>query len=158
MDAEAVALGAGAVVGVEGEGARLELGHVDAAVGAGHGGREEGLFVISRPGLLQADQDEAVGHRESRRDGGSAGAGVVLERDAWRARRCVAAGSDRQRLEDDAVDDGFDRVVLALLRAACLRRARSSRRRCGRGSPSCRALRALRGTRLCGRAPSARAR
>jgi hypothetical protein len=35
--AEAVALGACAEGGVEGEAARLELGHVEAAVGAGHG-------------------------------------------------------------------------------------------------------------------------
>ena len=41
--AEAVAVGAGAVVGVEGEAAGLEAGDVDAAVGAGHGGGVEGL-------------------------------------------------------------------------------------------------------------------
>ena len=44
--AEAVALRAGAVVGVEGEAAGLELGDVDAAVGAGHGGAVEGLFGV----------------------------------------------------------------------------------------------------------------
>ncbi len=43
--AEAVALGAGAVVGVEGEAAGLEAGDVDAAVGAGHGGGVEGLVL-----------------------------------------------------------------------------------------------------------------
>ena len=38
--AEAVALGTGAEGGVEAEAARLEFGNVEAAIGAGHGGRE----------------------------------------------------------------------------------------------------------------------
>ncbi len=44
--AEAVALRAGAEGGVEAEAARLEFGHVEAAVGAGHGGGEELLFAV----------------------------------------------------------------------------------------------------------------
>ena len=56
--AEAVALGAGAEGGVEAEAARLELGHVEAAVGAGHGGGEQ-LLVLAVP--ANGDEDEAVG-------------------------------------------------------------------------------------------------
>ena len=48
--AEAVALGAGAVGGVEGEAAGLELGHVDAAVGAGHRGASRGSRSARRLG------------------------------------------------------------------------------------------------------------
>ena len=48
--AEAVALGAGAVGGVEGEAAGLEAGDVDAAVGAGHGGGVEGLVLLAVSG------------------------------------------------------------------------------------------------------------
>ncbi len=67
--AEAVALGAGAKGGVEGEAARLELGHVEAAVGAGHGGGEE-LLVLRLAAAGEDDQHEAVGHLESLGDGG----------------------------------------------------------------------------------------
>ncbi len=44
--AEAVALRTGAEGGVEAEAARFELGDVEAAVGAGHGGREELFFGL----------------------------------------------------------------------------------------------------------------
>ena len=63
--AEAVALGACAECGVEGEAARLEFGDVEAAVGAGHGGGEE-LFGTAGA----ADEDEAVGELEGFLDGG----------------------------------------------------------------------------------------
>ena len=71
-----MALGAGAVGGVEAEAARLELGHVDAAVRAGHGGAEEG-FAVAAARSLQPDEDEAVGERECGGDGGLQAAGVV---------------------------------------------------------------------------------
>ena len=71
--AEAVALGAGAVVGVEGEAAGFEAGDVDAAVGAGHGGGVEGLVHA-----VDGDEDEAVGHLEGFGDGGFEAAGVVF--------------------------------------------------------------------------------
>ena len=67
--AEAVALGAGAVGGVEAEGAGFEFGDVDAAVGAGHGRGEEGLGVFAAGGL-EAHEDEAVGEGEGGGDGG----------------------------------------------------------------------------------------
>ena len=63
--AEAVALGARAEGGVEAEAARLELGHVEAAVGAGHGGGKQ-LLVAAGDG----DQDQAVGQLQSLGDGG----------------------------------------------------------------------------------------
>ncbi len=107
--AEAVALGAGAVVGVEGEAAGLEAGDVDAAVGAGHGGGVEGLVHA-----VDGDEDEAVGHLEGFEDGGFEAAGVVLGRGISQGRVGVVGG---QRFEDDAVDDGFDGVVLALFEA-----------------------------------------
>ena len=47
--AEAVALRAGAEGGVEAEAARLQLGNVEAAVGAGHRRREDLLFAIGKP-------------------------------------------------------------------------------------------------------------
>ena len=75
--AEAVAFRAGAVVGVEGEAARLELGDVNTAVGAGHGAGVEGFFDGLGGGVLQTDEDEAVGHLESFLDGGFEAAGVV---------------------------------------------------------------------------------
>ena len=71
--AEAVALGAGAVVGVEGEAAGLEAGNVDAAIGAGHRGGVEG-FVHA----MYGDEDEAVGHLEGFGYGGFEAAGVVF--------------------------------------------------------------------------------
>ena len=63
--AEAVALRAGAEGGVEAEAARLQLGDVEAAVGAGHGGGEK-LFLAAGKG----DEDEAVGHLKGAGDGG----------------------------------------------------------------------------------------
>src|ERR1019366_9669584 len=59
--AEAVALGAGAVGGVEGEAAGLQAWDIDAAVRAGHGGGVERLVPLA-VGALDADEDEAVGH------------------------------------------------------------------------------------------------
>ncbi len=75
-----MALGAGAVVGVEGEAAGFEAGDVDAAVGAGHGGGVEGLLLLAGDGVLDADEDEAVGHLEGFEDGGFEAAGVVFGR------------------------------------------------------------------------------
>ena len=62
--AKAVAVWAGAEGGVEREAARLELGHVEAAIGAGHRGREQ-LLIAS----AEADQDKAVGKLERFGDG-----------------------------------------------------------------------------------------
>ena len=52
------------------------LGDVDAALGAGHGGAEEGFGGLAVGGL-QADEDEAVGQLEGGGDGGFEAAGVV---------------------------------------------------------------------------------
>ncbi len=101
--AKAVAVGAGAVIGVEGEAAGLEAGDVDAAVGAGHGGGVEGLFLLSCLRVLQADEDKAIRHLKGFEDGGFEAARVGLS---------VGAG-----FEDDAVDHGFDGVVFALFEA-----------------------------------------
>ena len=74
--AEAVALGAGAEGGVEAEAARLQLGHVEAAVGAGHGGGEELLFAVRQrrrgPGRWPL-QGLGDGGFEALFDGGFAG-------------------------------------------------------------------------------------
>ena len=110
--AEAVALGAGAVVGVEGEAARFEPGDVDAAVGAGHGRGVEG-FVHA----VDGDEDEALGHLQGFGDGGFEAAGVVFGGGIGEGCGGVVGW---QRLEDDAVDDGFDGVVLALFEAHAL--------------------------------------
>ena len=72
--AEAVALGAGAVVGVEGEAAGLEAGDVDAAVGAGHGGAVEGFVLM--PWMAMRTRPLAIWRALS--DGGFEAAGVVL--------------------------------------------------------------------------------
>ena len=63
--AQAVALRAGAEGGVEAEAARLQLGHVEAAVGAGHGGGEQLLFAAG-----DGDQHQAVGQLQSLGHGG----------------------------------------------------------------------------------------
>ena len=110
--AEAVAVGASAVVGVEGEAAGFETGDVDAAVGAGHGGGVEG-FVHA----VDGDEDEAVGHLQSLEDAGLEAAGVVLGRGISQGCISVVGG---QRLEDDAIDYCFDGVVLALFEAHAL--------------------------------------
>jgi len=68
-----VAVGAGAVVGVEGEAARLKAGDVDAAVGAGHRGGVEG-FVHA----VDGDENEPVGHLEGFGDTGFEAARVVF--------------------------------------------------------------------------------
>ena len=96
--AEAVAVGTGAVVGVEGKAPGFEAGDVDAAVGAGHGTRVEGLVHA-----VDGDEGEAVGHLEGFEDGGFEPAGVGL---------AVGTG-----LEDNAVDYSFDGVVFALFEA-----------------------------------------
>ena len=90
--AEAVALRAGAVGGVEGEAAWLQLGHVEAAIGAGHGGGEK---LFSPPAGAMRTRPLAI---------------------------CSALATGRLSealfdagLEHDAVDDGLDGVVLALL-------------------------------------------
>ncbi len=62
--AQAVALRAGAEGGVEAEAARLQLGHVEAAVGAGHRGGEQLLLA---PG--DGDQHQAVGQLQGLGDG-----------------------------------------------------------------------------------------
>ena len=62
-----MALGAGAEGGVEGEAARLELGHVEAAVGAGHGGGEQ---LLRSRFAGDGDEDQAVGQLQSFGDGG----------------------------------------------------------------------------------------
>ena len=82
------------------------LGDVDAAVGAGHGGREERLLV-SAAGGLQADEDEPIGELQGGGDGGGEPLGVVA----------FAFGGG---LENDAVDDGFERVVALLVEAHAL--------------------------------------
>ena len=63
--AEAVAFGAGTEGGIEAEAARFELRDVEAAVGAGHGGRKDLLFAV-----CESDEDQAVGELESLGDGG----------------------------------------------------------------------------------------
>ena len=101
-----MALGAGAIGGVEGEAAWFELGDVDATVGAGHGTAVES-FVHA----VDADEDEAVGHLQGFGDGGFETAGVVFGGyvgETW----VGVIGWDG--LEDDAIDDGFDGVVFAL--------------------------------------------
>ncbi len=116
--AEAVAVGAGAKGGVEGEAARLEFGHVEAAVGAGHGGREQLLVAV-----VEADEDKAVGELQSLGDGllkplfdgrfcrrMYAGSAAHLCR-RWNCRH----GRSNVGFQQDAVDDGFDGVVLALV-------------------------------------------
>ncbi len=133
--AEAMALGAGAEGGVEGEAARLELGDVEAAIGAGHGGGEELFFAVGEP-----DENEAVGQLQSLGDGGFEAffdgglvAGRLSRGDAsflafpglriqtWGTRLC-GRRSIRSvgGLQQDAVDDGFDGVVLALVESGRL--------------------------------------
>ena len=107
-----MALGAGAVGGVEGEAAGLEAGNVDAAVGAGHGGGVERLF-LGAVGALDADEDKAVGHLQGFEDRGFEALGVVFLRFEVRSSRF-------EGLEDDAVDYGFDGVVLLLVEAHAL--------------------------------------
>ncbi len=100
--AEAVALGTCAEGGVEAEAARLQLGYVEAAVGAGHGGGEQLLFVTGN-----GDQGEAVGQLQR------LGYGQV---EAFFDRGLTGGEGwsiGCRRLEQDAVDDGFDGVVLA---------------------------------------------
>ena len=58
-------------------------------------------------GALNADEDEAVRHLEGLEHGGFEAAGVEF-------------GLAGEELEDDAVDDGFDGVVLALFQAHAL--------------------------------------
>ena len=116
--AEAVAVGAGTVAGVEGEAAGLEAGDVDATVGAGHGGGVEGLFLFAGFRTLQSYEDKTVGHLEGFEHGGFEAAGVVfglLVIGCW-----VLVGVWWNRLEDDAVDYGFDGVVFALFEAHAL--------------------------------------
>ena len=92
--AEAVALGAGAVVGVEGEAARLELGDVDAAVRGRPWRRSRGSrSARAAAGSWMAIEDEAVGHLQGFGDGCFEAAGVV----AWgvasaRARALALSG------------------------------------------------------------------
>ncbi len=100
--AQAVALRAGAEGGVEAEAARLQFGHVEAAVGAGHGGGEQ---LLLGPGY--SHQRQAVGQLQR------LGHGLVqtflhrrLAGGQWRR-------AGRGRLEQDAVDDSFNGVVLA---------------------------------------------
>ena len=86
---------------------RGSSGDVDAAVGAGHGGGVERLVHCR----VQGDEDEAVGHLQGLEDGGFQAAGNL------RGVRAFAVGAG---FEDDAVDDGFDGVVLALFEAHAL--------------------------------------
>ena len=111
-----MALGAGAVGGVEGKAARLELGHVQAAIGAGHAGREQLLFTSG-----DGHQREAVGELQRLQDGqfqallhGRFGGGICGRGD------CGSVGSGR--LEQDAVYDSFDGVVLAPIQQQRLRK------------------------------------
>ena len=63
-----------------------------------------------------ADENEAVGQLQGFERRRLRGGGCRI----W-ARRCERVGVvGRQRLEDDAVDDGFDGVVLALFEAHAL--------------------------------------
>ena len=113
-----MAVGAGSVVGVEGEAAGLETRDVDAAVWACHGTRVKSLLLLAGFGILQANEDEAVGHLEGLEHGGFEAAGVVfglLVIGCW-----VLVGVWWNRLEDDAVDYGFDGVVFALFEAHAL--------------------------------------
>ena len=102
--AQPVALRARTVAGVEAEAARLQLGHVDAALRARHRRRVQVLLIPSAR-RLQADEHKAAGDLQCRRARRRQPLGVVIT-------TTVLAG---QRLQDDAVHDGFQRVVLALL-------------------------------------------
>src|SRR6185437_3696007 len=104
---EAVALRTRAVGGVEAEAAGLQLGYVDAAVRAGHRRTVE-RFVVLAARRLQADQHQSIGDLQRRR---------YRRLQPARVQRSapVYARLARRRLQDDAVDDGLDRVVLALL-------------------------------------------
>ena len=114
--AQAVALGAGAVVGVKAEGARLELGDVDAAIRAGHGRGVEGFGHRAAAGGLQADENQAVAECERGGDRGLQTLGV----EEGPVGPIRTLGVRRQRLQDDAVDDGFQGVVFALFEAHAL--------------------------------------
>ncbi len=94
--AEAVAGGAGAVGGVEREAAGLELGHVDAAVGAGQAVGVEALGAVD-----DGDGDQAAGELQ----GGVEGSLQAL----------LDAGLDEQ-----AIDHDFDGVVAAAVEAGGL--------------------------------------
>ena len=117
---QAVALGAGAIGGVEREAAGLEAGDVDAALGAGHGGGVEGLFLLAGDGILHSDEDEAVRHLKGFTDGGFKATGVVFGSRGGSVpdlRVEIRGTQTRGWLQDDAVDDGFDGMVFALLEA-----------------------------------------
>ena len=64
-----MALRAGAEGGVEGEAARLQLGDVEAAIGTGHGGREE-LLLGFCAAAGEGDEDQAIGQLQGLGDGG----------------------------------------------------------------------------------------
>ncbi len=131
-----MALGAGAEGGVEGEAARLELGHVEAAIGAGHRRGKQLLVAV-----VERDEDQAVGQLQGLADG-------LLE--TLFGRRLVRLGEvlgvvvptlvhdeavdedwGTLRFQEHAVDDGFDGVVLAAVEQRGARKGRASRRRRG---------------------------
>ena len=62
-----MALRAGAEGGVEAEAARLELGYVESAVGAGHGGGKQLFLTIWGSG--DGHQSQSIGHLQRLGDG-----------------------------------------------------------------------------------------
>src|SRR6202044_1651741 len=104
--AKAVAFGASAVSGVEAETSRLKFRRVDAALRAGHGGAEQGFGRLA-VGCLEADEYKAVGQLQCARPRGGEPASVIL-RAAAEGR--PAAGIGGNRLQNDAVNDGFEGV------------------------------------------------
>ena len=119
--AETMAVGAGAEGGVEGEAARFELGHVEATIGAGHRRGKQLLVAI-----VKGDEREAVGQLQGFVDslfqaflggglGGRLSVVVFPPFPLKSAERMGHAGFVAQGPEKDAVDDGFDGVVLSLV-------------------------------------------
>ncbi len=104
--AQAVAGRAGAIRGVERERSRLQLGHIDPAVRAGHGGGKQRFGVLAAGGL-QAHQDQSAAELQRRGDS----VGQALGVKEWTS--CLVRF--RQGLQDDAVDDRLDRMIFTLL-------------------------------------------
>ncbi len=99
--------------------------------------------AVSR--VLNADQDQAGRHLQSFGDRSFEPARVVPRGRgpvSWCYERRVRVRGRlvREGLQDDAIDYGFDGVVLALFEAHALCDLGHLRRRCGHGSPADRAL------------------
>ncbi len=102
-----MALRASAKGGIEAEAARLQFGHIEAAIGAGHGSGEQLLLAAGDGHQHQAiGQLQRLGHGrvEALFGGGLAGG----ERRCRRNRR-----GNRRILQQDAVDHSFDGMVFA---------------------------------------------